>query len=114
MNNISMFNTRQRIILVASEIAALIEWGVVNKGDIIVAKGRTQEAELQVNGQVKIENDIMYLQQWLKKIFSWSSVATYEFSVHKKTGKTLSELRQEYMEQNMDNNMVDIENINQI
>ena len=31
-----------------------------------------------------------------------------------KTGKTLSELRQEYMEQNMDNNMVDIENINQI
>ena len=32
MNNISMFNTRQRIILVASEIVALIEWGVVNKG----------------------------------------------------------------------------------
>ncbi len=41
-------------------------------------------------------------------------MATYEFSVHKNWKNFLSELRQEYMEQNMDNNMVDIENINQI
>ena len=77
-----------------------------------MAKGCTQEAQLQANGQVKIENDIMSLQQWLKKVFNWSSVETYKFSVHKKTGKTLSELRQEYMEQNIDGNMIDMENIN--
>ena len=94
------------------KIDALIEWGVVNEGDIIVAKGCTQEAQLQANGQVKIENDIMSLQQWLKKVFNWSSVETYKFSVHKKTGKTLSELRQEYMEQNINGNMIDMENIN--
>lgn len=73
-----------------------------------MAKGRTEEAELQANGQVKIGNDIISLQQWLKKVFSWSSVATYEFSVYKKIGKTLSELRQEYMGQNIDDNMIDI------
>lgn len=33
-----------------------------------------------------------------KRVFGWSSVETYAFSVDKKSGKTLSELRQEYME----------------
>ena len=31
-------------------------------------------------------------------VFGWSSVETYAFSVDKKSGKTLKELRQEYME----------------
>ena len=37
------------------------------------------------------------LQQWLKQIFGWQSVATYTFSVHKETGRSLSDLREEYM-----------------
>lgn len=80
------------------KIDSLIEWEVVRPGDVIVAKGRTEEAVLQENGQVKTEGDIMSIQQWLKIVFGWSSVETYAFSVDKKSGKTLSELRQEYME----------------
>ncbi len=39
----------------------------------------------------------MSIQSWLKEVFNWSSVATYDFTVHKESGKTLSQLRQEYM-----------------
>lgn len=86
------------------KIDALIEWGIVSAGDVIMAKGSSDEAVLQANGQVKTDIGIMSIQQWLKMVFGWSSVETYAFSVDKKTGKTLSQLRQEYMEQNMDNN----------
>lgn len=86
------------------KIDALIEWGIVSAGDVIMAKGSSDEAVLQANGQVKTDIGIMSIQQWLKMVFRWSSVETYAFSVDKKTGKTLSQLRQEYMEQNMDNN----------
>ena len=81
------------------KIDSLIEWGVIRPGDTIIAKGRTDEAVLQEDGQVKSEAGIMSIQQWLKRVFGWSSVETYGFSVDKKSGKTLSELRQEYMEQ---------------
>lgn len=80
------------------KIDSLIEWKVVEPGDIITAKGRTDEAVLQGNGQVKVKDGIMSIQQWLKMVFGWSSVETYAFSIHKKSGKTLKELRQEYME----------------
>lgn len=80
------------------KIDALIEWRVVEPGDIIVAKGRDEEAVLQEDGQVKSENGTMTLQQWLKGVFGWSSVETYAFSVDQKSGKTLSALRQEHME----------------
>lgn len=80
------------------KIDSLIEWGVIRPGDTIIAKGRTDEAVLQEDGQVKSEAGIMSIQQWLKRVFGWSSVETYGFSVDKKSGKTLSELRQEYME----------------
>lgn len=80
------------------KIDALMEWGIVSTGDTIIAKGRKDEAVLQENGQVKTEKGVMSMQQWLKKVFGWSSVETYAFSIDKKTGKTLSQLRQEYME----------------
>lgn len=79
-------------------ISSLLEWGVVNAGDIIVAKGRTEEAMLNHNGKVDTSHGELSLQQWLKQIFGWSTVATYDFAVQKSSGKTLSELRQNYME----------------
>lgn len=39
------------------------------------------------------------LQKWLREIFGWSSVQTYTFAVHKETGKSLSEIREELMNQ---------------
>lgn len=81
------------------KIDSMIEWGVVKEGDSIIAKGTEIEAELCHDGQVKTDQGIMSLQQWLKSVLNWSSVATYDFSIHKESNKTLSELRHEYMEQ---------------
>lgn len=37
------------------------------------------------------------MQQWLKNVFGWSSVQTYAFAELKGSGKTLHQLREEYM-----------------
>lgn len=81
------------------KIDTMMEWGIVGQGDVLTAKGTTEEAVLQADGQVKTAlGDVLSIQQWLKGVFGWSSVETYAFSVDQKTGKTLSQLRQEYME----------------
>ena len=46
------------------------------------------------------------MQKWLKGVFDWPSVQTYMFVVHKETGKTLSELREEYMEREKEESSV--------
>lgn len=80
------------------KIDAMMEWGIVENGDVLVAKGRNEEAVLQSNGEVNVKGRTMSIQQWLKLVFGWSSVQTYAFCVDKKTGKTLQELRKDYME----------------
>ena len=68
----------------------------------LVAKGTTEEAILQKNGQVKTaDGNQKSIQQWLKAVFGWSSVQTYAFCVDKKTGKTLMSLREKYMLNNL-------------
>lgn len=99
-DNVSLGKTPKRDISRRSlpNIRSLLEWGVVSDGDIIVAKGRTDEATLTGDGKVITPNGPLSLQQWLKSIFGWSSVQTYAFAVQKSSGKTLFELRQNYME----------------
>lgn len=80
-------------------IDAMLEWGVVKEGDVIVPKGREGEAILLRNGNVIVDEVEKSLQSWLKDIFGWSSVETYSFSVHKESGKTLAQIREEYMVQ---------------
>ena len=84
------------------KIDTLIEWGIVSAGDILVANTpEKNEAVLQKDGNIKTEsNEILTIQQWLKKITGWSAVETYKFTIDKKTGKTLSKLREEYMKNN--------------
>jgi len=85
------------------KIDKLMEWGIVKSGDIISARYRDgKEAILLENGLVQVGKEKLSLQQWLKNIYGWSSVETYVFSVDKKTGKTLSELREAYMKQHAD------------
>ncbi len=79
------------------KINAMLEWGIVKAGDIIIAKGTTEEATLCADGQIEYAGKKTSIQKWLKSITGWSSVETYAFSVHKKTGRTLSDLRAEYM-----------------
>lgn len=84
------------------KIDTLIEWGIVSAGDILIANiPEKPEAILQRDGNVKTDtNEILTIQQWLKKITGWSAVETYKFTIDKKTGKTLSKLREEYMKNN--------------
>lgn len=86
------------------KIDKMIEWGVVKAGDIITPINHDEEAVLLANGNVEYDGKQMSLQQWLKQIFGWPSVATYAFSVHKETGRTLSDLREEYMNKQIADN----------
>ena len=36
--------------------------------------------------------------KWLKKIFEWTIIKTYFFSVHRESGKTLDQIGSDYME----------------
>lgn len=81
------------------KIDSMLEWGVVKPGDIIVAKDREDEAVLLKNGNVKVGNKELSMQIWLKNIYGWSSIQTYVFAVHKETGKTLAQIRENYMKE---------------
>lgn len=82
------------------KIKDMLGWGVVAAGDVLVASDTEEEATLQADGQVQLASgEIKSIQQWLKDVYGWSSVETYKFSVLKRTGRTLSEIRREYMEQ---------------
>lgn len=81
------------------KIDEMLEWGVVKAGDAIVAKGRQDEGKLLPNGNVEVNGEEISMQKWLKELFGWSSIQTYVFAVHKETGKTLSRIREEYMEE---------------
>ena len=79
------------------KIDTMLDWGVVKSGDIIVAKDRENEGALLKNGNISVEGKELSLQMWLKEVYGWSSVQTYNFAVHKESGKTLSQIREEYM-----------------
>lgn len=85
------------------KIDAMLEWGVVKAGDTIIAKGRGDEGTLLANGNVLVNGVEQSMQSWLKEVFGWSSVQTYAFAIHKESGKLLTDLRQEYMEQEAKN-----------
>lgn len=79
------------------KIDSMLEWGVLKAGDVIVAKGRTDEGSLLQNGNISVAGKELSLLAWLKEVFKWSNVATYNFAVLKESGKTLSQIREEYM-----------------
>lgn len=82
------------------KIKDMLEWGVVSAGDVLIAKGYDEEAELLSNGHVTFNGEEISMQDWLKRITGWKSVETYKFAIHKETGKSLSKIRKEYMEGN--------------
>jgi hypothetical protein len=87
------------------KIDKLMEWGIVKEGDVLIAKGTDEKAVLQKDGQVMLpDNTKESIQQWLKHVYGWSSVETYAFAVDEKTGKTLSELRRDYLEEKVSDN----------
>lgn len=81
------------------KIDEMLLWGVVKEGDIIGAKGREDEGVLLGNGNISVNGKEKSLLAWLKDVYGWSNVATYDFSVLKSAGKTLAQIREEYMAQ---------------
>ena len=77
----------------------MLEWGIVKAGDIISCKYTDEEVELLENGNVQTSEGELSLQQWLRNATGWPSVQTYVFAIHKETGKTLQQLRKDYMDQ---------------
>lgn len=67
-------------------------------GDIIVAKGREDEATLLANGNIIANGKEQSMQVWLKELYGWSSIQTFVFAIHKESGKSLFQIREEYME----------------
>ncbi|MFC2949211.1 hypothetical protein [Virgibacillus sediminis] len=90
---------------VLPKINEMLEWGAVKAGDTIVAKGREDEGTLLANGNVEVNGEEISMQKWLKELFGWSSIQTYVFAVHKGSGKTLSQIREEYMEREQEENI---------
>jgi len=81
------------------KIDAMLEWGVVKPGDVIVAKNHEgEEGILLENGNVEVNGEKMSMQSWLKNIYGWASIQTYVFAIHKDSGKTLDQIRSDYME----------------
>lgn len=80
------------------KIQDMLQWGVVKPGDVIFAKIAGDEGVLLNNGNIQVDSNEMSLQVWLKGVYGWSSVQTYVFAIHKKSNKSLSEIRQEYMD----------------
>jgi len=80
------------------KINSLIKWGEVKAGDIIVARGYKDEAELLENGHVLVNGEEMSMQKWLRNVTGWPAVETYKYAIHKEKGKALSEIRKEYLD----------------
>jgi len=81
------------------KIDVMLDWGIVKPGDVIMAKNGRSEAELLENGNVLLSDGReLSMQMWLKEIYGWASIETYAFAVDKESGKTLKEIRKEYMD----------------
>lgn len=83
------------------KIKDLLSWNVVSEGDILIAKNYPDEkAVLLKSGNVNVKDVELSLNKWLSDVYGWSSVQSYVFAIHEQTGKTLSELRKDYMDEN--------------
>lgn len=85
----------------------LLEKGIVFEGDVLYPKNKPDNTVvLGMNGKVQVQegNTVdnrkgeMSLQVWLKGVYRWNSVQTYNWCIQKNSGKTLAVLRQEYLE----------------
>lgn len=79
-------------------IDTMLEWGVVKEGDLLQAKNYDSTANLLGNGNVDVNGVEKSIQQWLQEVTGWSSVNTYALTIHVEKGKSLLEIRKEYME----------------
>ena len=88
---------RERTIL--PKIKDMLQWGVVSAGDVLLARGTDEEASLLQNGHVCYQEEEMSMQDWLRRVLGWKSVETYRYAIHNQSGKSLSQIRREYLDE---------------
>ncbi|NLE24690.1 MAG: DNA (cytosine-5-)-methyltransferase [Clostridiaceae bacterium] len=82
---------------VLPRIDALINYGLVEVGDVVIPKGRNDKGILLENGKVLVKGYESTIHTWLKEVYEKPSIDTYNHIVHIKSGKTLYQIREEYV-----------------
>ena len=67
-------------------------------GDVLDVKDLNAPDTILANGNVRFNEEEMSMQSWLRKVYGWASVHTYVFAIHQEKGKSLADIRAEYME----------------
>ena len=101
INNLYLLRYQAYVVSGKPLVYDMLELGVVRAGDILVGKGYENEGEVQLlaNGHIICDGVEMTIHDWLKMLTDWKSVETYKFAVHKRSGKSLSQIRKEYMDE---------------
>ncbi len=74
----------------------LIEWGLVSLGDTICIRDHDERpASILDASRVRENGHEMTLNDWGKSVTGWSAINIYEWTIDKKTGKTLDALRRQ-------------------
>lgn len=78
----------------------MIQWGVVKLKDRLYIWGHEDQPALLINDNEVVYNaQIMSINDWAKLITGWTSVNIYESTVLERDGRTLHQIRLDYMEE---------------
>ncbi len=110
----SVKNNFPKTIRQLPKIKTLVSEKVLFENDLLEVKNRSEEtAKLQGDCQVKIVStkketlkidEVMSMQQWLRKALEWDAVDTYRFVIikesqnHENEGKLIYDIREQWME----------------
>lgn len=81
----------------------MIEWGIVHPGEdmvFILGKQEISRALLYSGKEVVFKGKRMAISDWGKAVTGWESVNIYRAVILEREGRTLDEIRREYMEKN--------------
>ena len=80
-------------------LANMLEWGVLQINERLYIEGHEDQAALLLNkNDVAFDGHIMRINDWAKLVTGWESVNVYRYTIVDRAGKTLGQLRHEYME----------------
>jgi hypothetical protein len=74
----------------------IIEWGLVSPGDTVYIRDHDERpASILDANRVRENGNEMPLNDWGKSVTGWSAINIYEWTIDKKSGKTLDALRRQ-------------------
>lgn len=85
------------------KVQNMLEWKIIEIGDeVYLKKYEDQVAKIKNSSEVNYNDNSLRFNEWGQRITGWSAINIYEWTIHKKTQKTLDELRREYINKNID------------